>query len=68
VPAVPLKDQRLDRQHQGLGAQDERVHDADRIDHVQIEAVKEAEILFLQPVVVVRVGIGDAARARRHAV
>ena len=37
------------------------MHDTDRVDHVQIEAVEEAEVLLLQPVVVVGVGIGDAA-------
>jgi phosphoglycerate dehydrogenase-like enzyme len=49
------------RQQDGLQPQNSRVHHADRVDHVQADALERAEIGRLQLVVVAGIGVDDTA-------
>lgn len=65
---MSAEDQRLDRQKQSLRAQDDGVHDTDRIDPVKKDPGQEPQIFFFQPIVVAGVGIGNTAAAGRDTV
>ena len=60
--------ERLDRKHESLDAQDQRVHQSDRVDRVKGESAHGADAGRRELVVMARVGIGDAAAARGDAV
>ena len=51
-----------------MRAQDDGVNDPDGIDTVEIDAMEEPQVLRLQALMMVRVGVGDADAAGRHAV
>ena len=64
--SVPGKHQGLDRQQQRLDAQDHGVNERHGVDHVQREPSARADVLRLQQLVIVAVGVGDAAAAGRN--
>src|SRR5690606_36137273 len=51
------------RQQDRLEPQNRRVHDPDRVDHVQADSCERAEIGRLQLVVIAGIGVDDAAAA-----
>ena len=61
------QDQSLHRQEHGLDPQDHRMHEADRIDHVQEQPATRAHVALLKFIMVVGVGVGDAAPPGRDA-
>ena len=60
--------QGLERKHQCLQPQDKRVHQRQRIHGVKREGFQSAGIFGNDDIVIVGIGIGDAAAAWRHAV
>jgi hypothetical protein len=57
---MAAKDQGLYGHEQGLDAQDQRVHQADRVDEVQPDPMEGSDLRVLQGLVIARVEVGDA--------
>src|SRR5881628_1017059 len=51
----------LDRQHQSLDSQQHGVHQSDRVDGVQSEALRGAELAGRNQFVIAGIGVDDAA-------
>ena len=56
----------LERKHQRLDPQDQCMHKCERIDDVKNHAMQKARTRRGDRVVVIRIGIGDAAATGRH--
>src|SRR5215813_3450214 len=66
--SVPAEHERLERKHQRLQPQNQRVYESECIDNVKDHAPGGAGIFCDNRVMVVRIGVGDAAAAGRNVV
>src|ERR1700735_4894476 len=59
--SMPAEHESLQRQHQRLQPQDQGVNEPERVDRMQNDAPQDAGVLGRDDVVVVGIGVGDAA-------
>src|SRR5262245_40378632 len=66
--SMSAEHQRLERKHQCLQPEDQRVHEAEGVDCMKHYGAERACVLRDDDVMIVGIGIGDAAAARCYAV
>src|SRR5689334_17152490 len=68
IASVPAEHESLERKHERLQPQNQGMHEAKRINNVKNHAFESAGVFGNDRVMVIRVGIGDAAAAGRQIV